>query len=304
MQAYPIRMRNLPVVQSDAEKPPGAAAEDGARASQVTEIRPSIGLLDLDWTEFWQFRGLLYTLTVRDIQILYKQAALGAAWAIIQPIFAVTIFSVVFGRFVGISSDGVPYPLFAFAAVLLWTYFAEALRRSATNMVSDAELIRKVYFPRLVMPLAGAIAPLLDLALGFVVLLVLMAWYGHAPGWQILLAPAFVIIAGLLALSIGLWLGPINIRFRDIKHTIPFLIQVWMYASPVIYPLSIIPKNLRWIYSLNPMVGIVEGFRWAVLGTEAADFQAIAVGAVLTAALLCGGLVFFRHMERTFADTI
>src|ERR1700744_2003717 len=143
MQAYPIRMRNLPVVQSEVEKPPGAA-EDGARASQVTEIRPSIGLLDLDWTEFWQFRGLLYTLTVRDIQILYKQAALGAAWAIIQPIFAVTIFSIVFGRFVGISSDGVPYPLFAFAAVLLWTYFAEALRRSATNMVSDAELIRKV----------------------------------------------------------------------------------------------------------------------------------------------------------------
>lgn len=261
-------------------------------------------MLDLDWVEFWRFRGLLYTLTIRDIQILYKQAALGVAWAIIQPIFAVAIFSVVFGRFVGISSAGVPYPLFAFAAVLLWTYFAEALRRSATNMVTDAELIRKVYFPRLVMPLAGAIAPLLDLALGFVVLLALMAWYSHSPGWQIVLAPAFVAMAGLLALSVGLWLGPINIRFRDIKHTLPFLIQVWMYASPVIYPISIVPESLRWIYSLNPMVGIIEGFRWAVLGTEAASFQAIAIGATVTAVMLCGGLIFFRHMERTFADTI
>jgi lipopolysaccharide transport system permease protein len=292
-------MNNSAIDQQNFDGQPTAATEDG-----VAEIRPSIGLLDLDLVELWRFRGLLYTLTIRDIQILYKQAALGIAWAIIQPIFAVAIFSVVFGRFVGISSSGVPYPLFAFAAVLLWTYFAEALRRSATNMVTDAELIRKVYFPRLVMPLAGAIAPLLDLALGFIVFLALMAWYAHAPGWHIVLAPAFVAMAGLLALSVGLWLGPINIRFRDIKHTLPFLIQVWMYASPVIYPISIVPHNLRWVYSLNPMVGIIEGFRWAVLGTDAASFQAIVTGVLVTVALLCGGLIFFRHMERTFADTI
>jgi lipopolysaccharide transport system permease protein len=292
------------MAQPDAEKAQGGGASHSKACSRVTEIRPSAGLFDLDLAEFWRFRELLVTLTVRDIQILYKQAALGAAWAVIQPIFAVAILSVVFGRVVKLSSGTTPYPLFAFAAMLLWTYFAEALRRSATMMVNDAELIRKVYFPRLVMPIAGVIAPLLDFVLGLVVLIILMAWYSIAPGWRIILAPAFVLMAGLLALSVGLWLGPINVRFRDIKHTLPFLIQVWMFASPVIYPLSLVPDNLKWIYSLNPMVGAIEGFRWAVLGFEGVSFLAILIGAALTAALLCGGLVFFRRMERTFADTI
>ena len=268
------------------------------------EVRPKRGLLDLGLMEIWRYRDLLLVLTKRDIQVIYKQSALGAAWAIIQPVFAVIIFSVVFGYFVKIPSDGIPYPVFAYAAVLPWTYFAEALRRSATNIVSDAELIRKVYFPRLVIPLAGVIAPLLDFALAFAVLLGFMAWYGIAPGWQILFVLPLGIVAALLALSVGLWLGPVNVRFRDIKHTLPFLIQVWMYASPIVYPLSLVPEKWRWLYSLNPMVGVIEGCRWAVLGKETADLAAMAISMALLAPLLIGGLIFFKHAEQTFADTI
>jgi len=296
-------MPSLPIAQSEGGSVP-VPGRLRKPALQIAEIRPSKGFFDRDLIEVWRFGELLLVLTRRDIQILYKQAALGAAWAIIQPMFAVAIFSVVFGRFAKIPSGGLPYPLFAFAAVLPWTYFAEAVRRSATVMVSDAELIRKVYFPRLVMPLAGVIAPLLDFALAFAVLLFLMAWYGVAPGWQMLFAAPLILLTTLLALSVGLWLGPINVRFRDIKHTLPFLIQVWMYASPVVYPLSLVPESFRWVYSLNPMVGVIEGFRWAVLGSGTPDLQAIAISFILIAAFLFGGLVFFRHMEQTFADTI
>jgi lipopolysaccharide transport system permease protein len=284
-------------------------ADEGSRcagnpAPQITEIRPGKGLFDLNLDELWRYRELLLVLTKRDIQILYKQAAFGAAWAIVQPVFTVAIFSVVFGSFAKIPTGGVPYPLFALAAVLPWTYFAEAVRRSATGMVTDAELIRKVYFPRLVMPVAGVIAPLLDFALGFAVLLVFLAWYGVMPGWQMIFVAPLVIVTGLLALSVGLWLGPINVRFRDIKHTLPFLIQVWMYASPIVYPLSIVPERLKWLYSLNPMVGVIEGFRWAVLGTGMPDLEAMVVSFIVIAAILTGGLVFFKNMERNFADTI
>lgn len=273
-------------------------------ALQVAEIRPSRGLFDLGLGEVWLYRELLFVLTKRDIQILYKQAALGAAWAIIQPIFAVAIFSIVFGQFAKIPSDGVPYPLFAFAGVLLWTYFAEAVRRSATGMVTDAELIRKVYFPRLVMPISSVIAPLLDFALGFIVLDCLLIWYGAGFGWRLVFAPLFVIMATFLALCTGLWLGPINVRFRDVKYTLTFLIQVWMYASPVVYPLSLVPGKYQWLYSLNPMVGVIEGFRWAVLGTEMPNTLALAISVIIMTILLFWGLVFFKHMEHTFADTI
>lgn len=292
----------LPTSQSGRDT--GTQGVPYNRSSSVTEIRPGTGFFDIGIAEIWRYRELLLVLTKRDIQVLYKQAALGVAWAIIQPVFAVAIFSVVFGWFVKMPSGGLPYPLFAFAAVLLWSYFAEAVRRSSIGMVTDAELIRKVYFPRLVMPLSGVIAPLLDFSLGFAVLVCLMIWYGVTPSLHLLFAPPLVIMALLLALSIGLWLGPINIRFRDIKHTLPFIIQVWMYASPVVYPLSVVPENFRWLYSLNPMVGIIEGFRWAVLGTEMPGLGAMGVSLTMIALLFFGGLVFFRHMERTFADTI
>jgi lipopolysaccharide transport system permease protein len=281
-----------------------AAAERGRGASQVVEIRPHKGLLDLELDVLWRYRDLLAVLIMRDVQVLYRQAALGAAWAIVQPVFAVAIFTIVFGNFARMPSDGVPYPLFAFAAVLPWTYFAEAVRRSATGLVTDAELVRKVYFPRLVVPLAAVTAPLLDFFIASAVLVALMLWYGVAPTWSLLAVPPLIIVAFLLALAMGLWLGPINVRFRDVKHTLPFVLQIWMYASPIVYPLSLVPEAWRWLYSLNPMVGVIEGFRWAILGKEAPDFTAMGLSAVLISLLLLGGLIFFKRMERFFADLI
>jgi lipopolysaccharide transport system permease protein len=201
-------------------------------------------------------------------------------------------------------SDGLPYPVFAFAAILPWTYFSEAVRRSATGLVNDAELVRKVYFPRLIVPVSGVIAPLLDFAIAFFILIALMLWYGVTPSIAIVTLPIFLIVASLLALAMGLWLAPINVRFRDVKHTLPFLLQIWMYASPIVYPLSIIPEQWRWLYSLNPMVGVIEGFRWAILGQGSPDLTSMAISAVLISVLLVSGLIFFKRMEHSFADTI
>jgi lipopolysaccharide transport system permease protein len=275
-----------------------------AAAAQIVEIRPDRGWFDLDLGAVWRYRELLIVLTMRDIQVLYKQAALGAAWAVLQPVFAVAIFTIVFGYFANMPSNGVPYPVFAFAGVLPWTYFAEAVRRSGTGLVNDAELVRKVYFPRLIMPLANVVSPMLDFCIAFVVLLALMAFYGIAPSWKMLIVPPLMVVAALLALSIGLWLGPINVRFRDIKHTLPFIIQIWMYASPIVYPLSMVPPDWQWLYSLNPMVGVIEGFRWAVFDQGQPNFTALGMSAIIIVFLLAGGLVFFRRMERTFADVI
>ncbi|HWA00952.1 MAG TPA: ABC transporter permease [Caulobacterales bacterium] len=281
-----------------------AAARAEAAHHEVTHIRPDRGWLDLDLAAVWRYRELLLVLIMRDIQVLYKQAALGAAWAILQPLFAVVIFTVIFGYFVKMPSDGIPYPIFAFAAVLPWTYFAEATRRSATGMVDDAELVRKVYFPRLIMPLAKVCGPLLDFSIAFVVLLIMMLCYGIMPSWKMIVVPPLVILAGLLALSVGLWLGPINVRFRDIKHTVPFMLQIGMYAAPIVYPLSRVPEEWRTLYSLNPMVGVIDGFRWAVFGRGELNLEAIGLSCIVILVLLAGGLVFFRRMERSFADVI
>src|SRR5262245_44694995 len=270
----------------------------------VVEIRPDRGLFDLDLGAVWRYRELLWVLMKRDVQVLYKQALLGAAWAILQPVFAVVIFTLVFGFAAHLPSDGIPYPIFAFAGVLPWTYFAEAVRRSGLGLVTDAELVRKVYFPRLIMPLANVISPLLDFVIAFGVLVIMMIFYGIMPSWKLIILPPLMIIAALLALSIGLWLGPINVRFRDIKHTLPFMIQIWMYASPIVYPLSIVPEQWRTLYSLNPMVGVIEGFRWAVFGQGHPNFMALGMSAIIIVILLAGGLVFSRRMERTIPDVI
>jgi lipopolysaccharide transport system permease protein len=268
------------------------------------EIRNSAGLVKFDFGELWRYRELLYFLVWRELKIRYKQAAIGVAWAIVQPVLAVAIFALIFGHFAKMPSGGVPYAVFAFTAVLPWTYFAEAVRRSSTGLVSDAELIRKVYFPRLILPLAMVTAPLVDFAAGFVVLLALFAWHHIAPTPHILLLPLFLLVALGLALSIGLWLAPLSVRYRDVMHALPFLIQVWMYASPVAYPLSIIPHDWHLIYSLNPMVGVLEGFRWALLGSEQPDFRAMAISVMIIAFALVGGLIYFKKMERAFADVI
>jgi lipopolysaccharide transport system permease protein len=273
-------------------------------ARRQVHIRPSKGLFDLELGNVWAYRELLHTLVLRDIQVLYKQAALGAAWAVIQPIFAVVVFTVVFGNFAKIPSDGIPYPIFAFAAVLPWTYFAEATRRSSTGLVDDADLVRKVYFPRLIIPMAKVTAPLLDFCIAFCVLLVLMAFYGVMPTWKLAMIVPLILVATMFALSIGLWLGPINVRFRDIKHTVPFMLQIGMYASPIVYPLSQVPAEWKTLYSLNPMVGVIEGFRWAVFDKGSLDLAALGISLAVISAFLVSGLVYFKKMERSFADVI
>ena len=267
-------------------------------------IRPGGDLSGLDLGELWRARGLLYILTLRELKLRYKQTVIGVAWALVQPLLAAAIFTVIFGYFAKMPSGDIPYPVFALSAVLPWTYFAEAVRRSSTGLVSDAELIRKVYFPRLIIPLAMVLSPLADFAVGLLLLVALCAWYGIAPSATLIFLPVFLVMAIALALSISLWLGPLSVRFRDVMHTLPFLIQVWLYASPVAYPASVVPEKWRLLYSLNPMVGVIEGFRWVLLGTAQPDLQAMGISALFITVFLLGGLVYFRRMERSFADII
>lgn len=267
-------------------------------------IRPTPGLPTLDIGEIWRCRELLYYLVLRELKLRYKQAAIGVAWAVIQPVLAVLIFAVIFGRFAKMPSGGQPYIIFAFTAVLPWTYFSEAVRRSTTGLITDAELIRKVYFPRLILPLATVVAPLVDFALGFIILLALCVWY-HVPLTpNLVFLPLFLVVAVALALSMGLWLGPLSVRYRDVIHALPFVLQVWLYASPVAYPMSIVPERWRLLYSLNPMVGVIEGFRWVMLGAARPDGVAMLTSSVVIAASLIAGLIYFRKMERSFADII
>lgn len=272
--------------------------------STVVVIRPRTGLLDLDLEGVWRHRELLYFLVWRELKVRYSQAALGAAWAIMQPLFTVAVFTAIFGVFARIPSDGVPYAVFAFAGVLPWTYYAEAARRSALGLVGDSELVRRIYFPRLIIPLSNVIAPLLDFAVALVVFMFVMAWYGIWPTWHIVFVPLLLMMTGGMALALGLWLGPINVRFRDVTHTLPFLLQVWMFATPIVYPLSMVPERWRALYSLNPMVGIVDAFRWSLLGKGEVDPFALGVAVVVIVFGLLGGLVFFRRAERSFADVI
>ncbi len=275
-----------------------------AATARVTVIRPSSGLFDLDLGAVWRYRELLYFLVWREVKIRYKQAALGVAWAVVQPLFTVLIFTFIFGIFARFPSDGLPYPVFALAAVLPWTYFAEALRRGATGLVADADLVRKIYFPRLIIPVAGVTSPLVDFLFGLVILVGVMLWYGIVPGWTMLLLPFWLFITLGLALAIGLWLGPINVRYRDVMHTLPFVTQVWMFATPIVYPLSMIPQKWQALYSINPMVGIIEGFRWSLLGTGQPHMLSIGISLSVITLALIGGSVYFRKMERSFADVI
>jgi lipopolysaccharide transport system permease protein len=267
-------------------------------------VQPSKGLLDLDLKAVWQYQELLYFLVWREVKVRYKQTVLGVAWAILQPLMTMVIFTVIFGMFVNVPSDGLPYPLFAYAALLPWMYFSESITRSSTSLVSDASLIRKVYFPRLIMPLAAVASPAVDLTLAFFVLIGMMAWYGIPLTWGLLALPGFLLLALVTAMAVGLWLSALNVRYRDVRHTVPFLTQCWMYASPVVYPVSIVPEGWRVAYGLNPMVGVIEGFRWGLLGKESPDFGVMAVSALAVLGLLVGGLIFFKHMEQTFADVI
>lgn len=275
--------------------------EDRATIPKLV-IKPQRGLLELDLASLWEYRDLLYFLVWRDVKVRYKQTVIGVAWAILQPFTTMIIFTVVFGKLAKIPSDGLPYPVFAYTALLPWGYFSQALNRSGTSLVASSHLITKVYFPRLMIPLAAATTPAVDFAVSFSILLGLMAYYGITPTLNLLYLPFFMLLAILTALSVGLWLSPLNIRFRDVGYIIPFLTQIWMYASPVVYPVSLVPEAWRWAYSLNPMVGVIEGFRWALLGKENPAIAVIGVSASMVLIMFIGGVIFFKRMENTFAD--
>jgi lipopolysaccharide transport system permease protein len=267
-------------------------------------VEPIRGLFCLDLQAVWRYRELLYFLIWRDVKVRYKQTIIGGAWAILQPLMTMVVLTLIFGNFAKIPSDGLPYPLFALTALLPWNYFSQGLSRSGASLVGNAHLISKVYFPRLIIPMSAATAPLVDFAIAFVVLVGMMTWYGIAPTWSMLALPFFLLLALLTALAVGLWLSAFNVRYRDVGHIIPFLIQFWMFASPVAYPVSLVPEKWRLLYSLNPMAGVIEGFRWALLGKESPDFSVIGLSAVVVLAILMGGLVYFTRVEQTFADVV
>jgi lipopolysaccharide transport system permease protein len=267
-------------------------------------IEPHRGMFDLGLKSIWEYRELLYFLVWRDLKVRYKQTIIGIGWAVLQPLVTMLTLTVIFGHFAKIPSDGVPYPIFAFCGLLPWTYFAAAFNRCVVSVVADSPVISKIYFPRLILPLSGPVSGLVDFSISLVLFLALMVWYGIDLTWWLLTLPLFLILAFITALSIGLWLCTLYVRFRDVIYTIPVLIQVWMFASPVVYPVSLIPEKWRFLYSLNPMVGVIEGFRWALLGKASPDFSVMAVSAFVVTIVLAGGVVFFRNMERTFADVI
>lgn len=278
-------------------------AENMTRTPAIT-IEPRKGLLQLGLNCIWQYRELLYFLVWRDVMTRYKQTAIGAAWVVLQPMITMVLFTLIFGTMARFPSDGVPYPLFAFAALLPWTYFAQALSKTAGSLVSSANLVSKIYFPRLLIPLAAALAPIVDLFFSFMMLLPMMAWYRVVPTWGLLTLPLFMLLAVMTVLSVGLWSAALNVRYRDMNSVIPFVIQIWLYASPVAYPVSMVPEKWRILYSLNPMVGVIEGFRWALLGKASPDLAAIMLSSAVVLVLVTAGVVYFKWMEQTFADVI
>jgi lipopolysaccharide transport system permease protein len=270
----------------------------------LIRIEPSRGWGHLKLTELWEYRELIYFLIWRDIKVRYKQTALGAAWAIIQPFFTMVVFSVFFGRLANIGSDGIPYPIFSFAALVPWTFFAHALNTSTNSLVGNSNLLQKVYFPRLALPLSSALSGVVDFAIAFVVLLGMMLYYGMAPTVNVVWLPFFLLLALMTSLGVGLWLSALNVQFRDVRYTLPFITQFWLFSTPIAYPSSLLSEPWRTVYGLNPMVGVVEGFRWALMGTQTGPGPMIIVSSLAALGLLISGLLYFKRMERTFADIV
>jgi lipopolysaccharide transport system permease protein len=267
-------------------------------------ILPQSGWIALNLPELWKYRQLMWIFVWRDIKGRYKQTVAGITWVVIQPVVTMLVFSVFFGRWLGVSSGDIPYPIFTFAALVPWTYFVHALTVSATSVVSQQSVVSKVYFPRLLMPFSAVLGGLVDLFTALVVLIPLMLFYGFKPGWEILFLPLFILLALVTTLSIGVWLAAINVRFRDINHAMPFITQLWMFSTPVAYPISVVPQELRWLYDLNPMVAVVEGFRWCLAGQGEMPVQILLTSFVSIAIVLIGGLYWFRREEVRFADVV
>jgi len=275
-----------------------------AEPATVTIITPPKKWVPIDLNELWAYRELLASFTLRDIKIRYKQTALGFLWVIIQPLFMVVIFSFFFGGLAKIPSNNVPYPLFVLAALLPWTLFAEGLTRSTTSMVTNSQIMTKVYFPRLIMPLSGIFSPLADFFVSISILAVFMAYYGFQPTLNVVFLPLFILLALVTSLGIGLWLSALNVKYRDFQYTVPFIIQLWMFASPVVYPASLLPESIRFLYGLNPMAGVIEGFRWALLGTEMPGMMMMLITVGIVVLLLISGMFYFRRMEQYYADIV
>ena len=273
-------------------------------AAQVTIIEPKKGWVPVDLREIWDYRELLYFLTKRDIKVRYKQTILGGLWAVIQPAFTMIVFTLFFGRLARVPSDGLPYPIFVYAGLLPWTYFANAVSTSGNSLVGSANLITKVYFPRLMVPASAALAGLLDFFIALLVLAALMVYYQFLPGAGILLFPFLVALTFLCAVGVGLWLSALNVQYRDIRYAIPFLIQIWMFLSPVIYPVSLLKDKYQWLLALNPMGGVIHAYRASLLGHQPIDWPLLGLSALIIIALFLGGLYYFRRMEKVFADVV
>jgi lipopolysaccharide transport system permease protein len=300
----------IPEAFSDASVPSGRPAvvtEPAAtetRSVRTTVIKPVSGWPTLDFGELWHFRELLARLVWRDIVVRYKQTSIGIAWAIIQPFVTMVVFTLVFGKFAHAPSKGIPYPIFTFSALLPWTYFAGSVSLSSGSLVANSSLLTKVYFPRVLLPFAGAIVPAVDFVLSLVVLVGMMAWFDVGPSAAIVLAPFFLLMAFATALGIGLFLSALNVRYRDVPYAIPFVIQIWLYLSGVVYAISALPQRWQWVLAVNPMTAVINGFQWGVVSTAAPPLDKTLVSVAAAAAFVVVGLWYFRRSEPRFADTI
>lgn len=271
----------------------------------IVYIKPSHGLAALNLRDLWVYRELILFMVWRDLKVRYKQTLLGAAWAVIQPVMTMLVFNFLFGRVAKMPSDGIPYPLFSFAALLPWGLFSTALNSASRSLTSNHNMISKVYFPRLVLPLASVLGGLVDFAISFVILIGMMYYYNVTPGWIALWAlPLFILLSIVTALGVALWLSAVNVQYRDVAHALPFITQFWLFITPVAYSSQVISDQWQLVYSLNPMAGVVNGFRWALLGTSTGPSLDLAISVGIAVLVLVTGLVYFRNMERTFADTI
>jgi len=270
----------------------------------VKVIKRRRGLIGVDFRELWRYRELFWFLALRDILIRYKQAVIGIAWSILQPLLTMIVFSIIFGRLAKLPSDGVPYPILTFTALLPWQFFAQSMSSSSQSIVGGASIISKVYFPRLIIPASAVISGIIDFCISFVILIGMMVWYKIVPTANIIYLPLFLLLAFTAALGVGLWLSALNVEFRDVFYIVPFLVQAGQFISPVAYSSSIIPEKWKLLYSLNPMAGVIDGFRWCILGTATPNWTGIIISAVSVLVIFAGGLLYFRKMERTFADVI
>lgn len=292
----PVDQRSAPILVTEVSKGSGTSHYKRITAGRRGLVE-SLG-------ELWQYRELLYFLTWRDVKVLYKQTVLGGVWAVLQPFLSMVVFSFFFGRLAKMPSDGVPYPVFSFTALLPWTFFANSLTQVSGSLVASQNILKKVYFPRLVIPISGIFSKLVDFSLAFVTLMALMVYFGVPLTARIAWVPLLLLLTLIAALGVGLWLSAMNVQFRDIRYAVPFLVQTWLYATPVVYPSSLMDEKWRIVFSLNPMVGVVEGFRWALLGTKSATPAMIAFSGLVAVSCLLSGIWYFRRMERVFADVV